>query len=70
MKNTQIAWVYDQLRKGRVLTPMAAMDGCGTMRLAAIIHELRNRLINIRTIPVKTKNGSKYASYKMVKGNK
>lgn len=67
---THIAWVYAQLKKGRALTPILAMDGCGTMRLAAIIHELRGRGIEIRTIPMKTKSGSKYASYKMVKGNK
>ena len=67
---TQIAWVYAQLKKGRALTPILAMEGCGTMRLAAIIHELRSRGIKIRTTPMKTSNGSKYASYKMVKGSK
>lgn len=67
---THIAWVYAQLKKGRTLTPILAMDGCGTMRLAAIIHELRSRGIQIRTTPMKTSNGSKYASYKMVKGSK
>lgn len=67
---TQIAWVYAQLKKGRVLTPIIAMDGCGTMRLAAIIHELRGRGEQILTIPAKTKSGQKYATYKIVKGNK
>lgn len=64
---TQIAWVYAQLKKGRTLTPIQAMDGCGTMRLAAIIYQLRERGVNIRTTQQKTKNGNGYASYKMVK---
>ena len=67
---TQIAWVYAQLKKGRTLTPLLAMDGCGTIRLAAIIHTLREKGFNIRTTPMKTSSGSKYASYKMVKGSK
>lgn len=65
---TQIAWVYAQLQKGRTLTPMIALDGCGTIRLAAIIHTLRERGINILTIPMFAKTGKKYASYKLVKG--
>ena len=67
---TQIAWVYAQLKKGRTLTPILAMDGCGTMRLAAIIHELRSRGEKILTIFANTKSGKKYATYKMVKGSK
>ena len=66
----QIRWVYSQLKKGRVLTPIIAMDGCGTMRLAAIIHTLRERGVDIRTTPMKAKNSGTYASYKMVKGKK
>ena len=65
---TQIAWVYAQLKKGRTLTPIQAMEGCGTMRLAAIIYQLRERGVNIRTTQQKTKTGSGYATYKMVKG--
>ena len=65
---TQISWVYARLKKGRTLTPIQAMDGCGTMRLAAIIYQLRERGVNIRTTQQKTRTGSGYASYKMVKG--
>jgi hypothetical protein len=68
MMTTQIAWVYAQLKKGRSLTPMVAMEGCGTMRLAAIIYTLREKGVNIRTTQLKTKSGHGYASYKMVKG--
>ena len=64
---TQRAWVYAQLKKGRILTPILALDGCGTMRLAAIIYDLRARGEKILTIPAKTKSGTKYATYKMVK---
>ena len=67
---TQRAWVYAQLKKGRTLTPIMAMDGCGTMRLAAIIYDLRERGLNIRTTKLKSKNGSVYASYSMAKGKK
>ena len=64
---TQIAWVYAQLKKGRTVTPLQALDGCGTIRLAAIIHDLRESGVNILTIRATTKTGNKYASYKMVK---
>ena len=64
---TQIAWVYAQLKKGRILTPLIAMDGCGTMRLAAIIHTLRQRGNNILTVQKETLHGHRYATYKMVK---
>lgn len=64
---TQRAWVYAQLKKGRTLTPILAMDGCGTMRLAAIIYDLRALGEKILTIPAKTKSGKKYATYKMMK---
>ena len=67
MNQTQIAWVYAQLKKGRTLTPILAMDGCGTMRLAAIIYDLRALGEKILTIPAKTKSGKKYATYKMMK---
>ena len=66
----QIAWVYGQLKKGRTLTPIIAFDGCGTMRLAAIIHTLRGRGEDIKTIPIYRGNGAKYASYKLVKNVK
>ena len=67
---TQRAWVYAQLKKGRSITPIMALDGCGTMRLAAIIYDLRERGLNIRTTKLKSKNGAVYASYSMAKGKK
>ena len=67
---TQIAWVYAQLKKGRSITPIMALDGCGTMRLAAIIYDLRERGLNIRTTKLKSKNGAVYASYSLAKGKK
>lgn len=67
---TQRAWVYAQLKKGRSITPIMALDGCGTMRLAAIIYDLRERGLNIRTAKLKSKNGAVYASYSLAKGKK
>ena len=67
---TQRAWVYAQLKKGRSITPMMALDGCGTMRLAAIIYDLRERGLNIRTTKMKSSTGKSYAAYSLAKGKK
>ena len=37
----QIEWVATELKKGTILTPMDAMKGCKTMRLAVHINVLR-----------------------------
>ena len=66
---TQRAWVYSQLKKGKRLTALSAMDGCGSMRLAAIIHDLRGMGHSIIT-ETKTANGKRFAEYRMPKGTK
>ena len=70
MKYSQKAWILSQLNKGRTLTPIVAFDGCGTMRLAAHIYELRADGYNILTKIVYRKDRTQYATYKLVKGKK
>ena len=67
MNYTQKSWIFSQLNKGRTLTPLDAFDGCGTMRLAAYIHDFREQGYNILTKMVYRKDGTQYATYKMVK---
>ena len=67
MKYTQKSWIVSQLKKGRILTALQAFDGCGTMRLAAYIHDLRAEGNNILTKMVYRKDGTQYATYKLVK---
>jgi hypothetical protein len=66
----QISWVESQLKKGTILTPMDAMKGCKTMRLAVHINVLRERGMNIVTHVRMAKNGSRFAAYQLLKGKK
>lgn len=66
---SQKAWVYAQLKRGRRLTPVKAFDGCGTMRLAAIIHDLRAEGHSVITVS-KYIGGKQFAEYFMPKGKK
>lgn len=68
MNKTQ--WVLNQFKRGRTLTPITAMEGCGTMRLAAIVFDLRALGYDILTIFMKGSNGVNYAAYKMIKKGK
>ena len=43
---SQTQWILDNLRK-RPLTPLDALQGCGCLRLAARILELKSRGHNI-----------------------
>lgn len=59
-KQTQIKAVRMHLMKGLTLTPLQAYDLCGTIRLGAIIHTLRN----VEGMPIKNLNPKgKYAIY-------
>jgi hypothetical protein len=66
----QIEWVSTQLKKGAVITPMDAMKGCKTIRLASHINVLRERGMNIITHTKIANNGSRYAAYQLLKGKK
>jgi len=66
-KSTQIAWVLDELLKGRQLTPMDALKGCGCFRLAAVIHILKKEggwnIVNVWH--TSSKNKKQFAKYVM-----
>ena len=66
----QIEWVTSQLKKGEIITPIDAMKGCKTIRLASHIEILRKRGMNIITNTRVAKNGSRYAAYQLIKGKK
>ena len=48
-RRTQEKSVLNTLQRGDAITPIQAMNQCGTMRLAAIIHTLRKKGHNITT---------------------
>ena len=66
----QIEWVTTNLKAGKIITPMDAMKGCKTIRLASHINKLRERGMNIVTHTKVASNGSRYAAYQMLKGKK
>ena len=66
----QIEWVFSQLNKGKILTQIDAFNGCGTIRLAVHIENLRHRGNLIVTHRRIAKNGSRYAAYQLIKGKK
>lgn len=66
-KQTQKAWVYAQLKRGRKLTAAVAYEGCGTMRLAAIIYDLRTDGIPVVSV-TKYKDATSWAEYSLPKG--
>lgn len=53
--------------KRKSITPLEALEHYGCFRLAAIIHNLRKRGIEIKTVE-KTENGKTFAQYFLVKG--
>jgi hypothetical protein len=66
----QIEWVTANLKAGKLITPMDAMKGCKTIRLASHIEVLRKRGMNIVTHIKVANNGSRYAAYQLLKGKK
>lgn len=66
----QIEWVTANLKQGKLITPMDAMKGCKTIRLASHIEVLRKRGMNIVTHIKVANNGSRYAAYQLLKGKK
>jgi len=62
---SQAEWILMTLRK-RPLTALDALEGCGCMRLAARINDLRADGHNIITQTEK-QNGKKFAKYHLIK---
>tara|TARA_R100001463_G_scaffold134613_1_gene196975 strand:- start:406 stop:633 length:228 start_codon:yes stop_codon:yes gene_type:complete len=61
---SQLKMIKHYLESGGKLTPLDALDKFKCMRLAAVIHQLRNEGIKVETKTIK--NGQKsYAQYYM-----
>ena len=65
---SQAEWILEAMRK-KPLTALDALQGCGCMRLAARINDLRADGHNILTETVK-QNGKKFAKYHLIKEKK
>ena len=59
---TQNDAILKALKRGRVLTAMRALNDFGCARLAARVHELRQRGIKIHRTMVE-RNGKRWAAY-------
>lgn len=62
MKQSQTAWILEQLTRGPV-TAIDALNGCGCFRLAARINDLRQAGHHIETIDRHLPNGKVVAEY-------
>lgn len=61
---TQEEAVLAALRSGRALTPLDALEGFGSFRLAAIIHRLKRAGHPIVKRMVEVRSGTKVAEYR------
>ena len=64
-KNGKTLKVLTHLENRGQITPLSALSEYGVFRLAAIIHNLRNRGYAISTVDKVAANGTKYAEYRM-----
>ena len=62
MKQSQTAWILEQLTRGPV-TAIDALNGCGCFRLAPRILELRQAGYDIETKTLVLANGKHVAQY-------
>ena len=61
--NSQIDFVRDHLQRGKTITPLEALSLCDSMRLSAIIFNLKKEGMLIdTTFP---REGKRFAVYKM-----
>lgn len=66
--DSQHAWVRNQLKAGKPITPLDALRGCNCFRLASIVHRLRvNEGMDILTSTQQTADGRPYAVYRLNK---
>lgn len=61
---TQNQWILGRLKAGYEITPLDALKGCGCMRLAARINDLREGGFKIKTEKV-SKGNKTFASYRL-----
>lgn len=62
---SQCSKILAVLLDGRSITPLEALNLCGCFRLAARIHDLRDRGNDIITETITTNSGKKVASYRL-----
>ena len=65
----QHEWIMRQLKMGRMITALDALNGCGSMKLATRISELKRDGYNIVTHMV-SQNGKKFAKYQLIRSKK
>jgi hypothetical protein len=65
----QHEWIMRQLKMGRMITALDALNGCGSMKLATRISELKRDGHNIVTHMV-SQNGKKFAKYQLIRSKK
>lgn len=61
-KTTQCKQILEYMRKHGSITPLEALEYCGSFRLSARIKNLRDAGYSIDTVN-ETKNGKTYARY-------
>ena len=65
MNDSQYVAIRGDLMAGLSITPLEALPRYGCMRLAAVIHKLRQDGHKIVTEMVETPDGKRYARYRM-----
>ena len=62
---SQTSEILSILKSGRTLTPLQALNECGTLRLAARIKDIRNMGYEVLTTTIAA-NGKRFAGYKII----
>lgn len=60
---TQKQQISNYLAKGKSLTPLQAYEKFGSLRLAAVIYDLKNNGMKIKTEMITVKKGTQVAKY-------
>lgn len=60
--------ILDHLKNNPSITPLEALQKFGCFRLAARIHDLRDKGHEIETYTMEDEHGTKYARYVLIKG--
>lgn len=63
---TQQEWVLSQLKRGKKLTALDALQGCGSFKLATRISELKAKGHNIVSETIE-QNGKRFTRYSLIR---
>ena len=63
---TQQEWVLSQLKRGKKLTALDALHGCGSFKLATRISELKAKGYNIVSETIE-QNGKRFTRYSLIR---